>query len=63
MFGFGALELEYPGGYVGWVMAYNKLTLKQSGIFATVVTGNQGGAVSTGQRNTLAKSLCWCFEV
>jgi hypothetical protein len=26
-------------------MTYNKLTLQQSGIFATVTTGNQGGGV------------------
>jgi Abnormal spindle-like microcephaly-assoc'd, ASPM-SPD-2-Hydin len=45
VFGFAAVELEYPGGYVGWVMAYNKLTLQQSGVFATVTTGNRGGGV------------------
>src|SRR5450631_339800 len=45
VFGFGALEAESAGGYLGWVMAYNKLTLQQSGIFATVTTGNQGGGV------------------
>ncbi len=45
VFGFAAVELEYSGGYVGWVMAYNKLTLQQSGVFATVTTGNRGGGV------------------
>jgi hypothetical protein len=45
VFGFGALEQEYPGGYVGWVMAYNKRTLQQSGVFATVTAGNRGGGV------------------
>jgi hypothetical protein len=45
VFGFSALGLEYAGGYVGWVMAYNKLTLQQSGVFATVTTGNRGGGV------------------
>jgi Abnormal spindle-like microcephaly-assoc'd, ASPM-SPD-2-Hydin len=45
VFGFAAVELEYPGGYVGWMMAYNKLTLQQSGVFATVTTGNRGGGV------------------
>jgi Abnormal spindle-like microcephaly-assoc'd, ASPM-SPD-2-Hydin len=45
VFGFAAVELEYPGGYVGWVMAYNKLRLHQSGIFATVTTGSRGGGV------------------
>jgi hypothetical protein len=45
VFGFGAVELEFAGGYVGWVMAYNKSTLAQSGVFATVTTGNRGGGV------------------
>lgn len=45
VFGFGAVELEFAGGYTGWVMSYNKLTLEQSGIFATVTTGNRGGGV------------------
>ncbi|WP_177142716.1 IPT/TIG domain-containing protein [Variovorax sp. YR216] len=45
VFGFGAVELEYSGGYVGWMMAYDKTTLAQSGVFATVTTGNRGGGV------------------
>jgi hypothetical protein len=45
VFGFGAVELEYAGGYVGWVMAYDKTTLAQTGSFATVTTGNRGGGV------------------
>jgi hypothetical protein len=51
VFAFGALENEavseneYPGGYSGWVMAYNKKTLQQTGAFATVTTGNRGGGV------------------
>jgi hypothetical protein len=45
VFGFGALELELPGNYVGWVMAYNKKTLRQSGVFATVTNGDRGGGV------------------
>src|SRR5581483_2551232 len=45
IFGFGAVELEYAGGYVGWVMAYDKGTLAQTGVFATVTTGNRGGGV------------------
>ena len=47
VFGFGAMEEEASdeGGYVGWVMAYNKATLAQSGIFATVTTGTRGGGV------------------
>jgi hypothetical protein len=45
VFGFGAVELEFPGGYSGWMMAYDKVTLKQSGAFATVTTGTNGGGV------------------
>ena len=45
VFGFAALELEYAGGYTGWVMAYDKGTLAQTGIFATVTSGNRGGGV------------------
>jgi len=47
VFAFGALEEEASniGGYVGWVMAYNKGTLVQSGAFATVLTGTRGGGV------------------
>jgi hypothetical protein len=46
IFGFGALNLEFAGGYVGWVMAYDKTTLTQTGIFATVTSGsNNGGGV------------------
>jgi len=47
VFGFGAVEEEVDdiGGYVGWVMAYNKTTFAQSGIFATVTTGTKGGGV------------------
>lgn len=45
VFGFAAVELEFAGGYVGWVMAYDKGTLAQSGVFATVTTGNRGGGV------------------
>jgi hypothetical protein len=43
--GFGALEEEFSGGYSGWVMAYDKTTLTQSGIFATVISGGNGGGV------------------
>ena len=45
VFAFGAVELEFAGGYVGWVMAYDKTTLAQTGVFATVTTGNRGGGV------------------
>ncbi len=44
VFGFGALELESTAHlYSGWVMAYDKSTLAQTGIFATVTSGNGGG--------------------
>jgi hypothetical protein len=46
VFGFGAVEEEGTGNlYGGWVMAYDKSTLAQTGIFATVTTGNGGGGV------------------
>jgi chitobiase/beta-hexosaminidase-like protein len=45
VFAFGAVELEYSGGYSGWVMAYSKQTLAQTGTFATVATGAKGGGV------------------
>jgi len=45
VFAFAAVELEGPGNYSGWVMAYNKSTLQQSGAFATETTGNLGGGV------------------
>jgi len=46
VFGFGALELESTSNlYSGWVMAYDKSTLAQTGIFATVTTGNGGAGV------------------
>src|SRR5262249_52697498 len=42
--GFGALEEESTAHlYSGWIMAYNKSTLAQSGAFAVVTTGNGGG--------------------
>jgi hypothetical protein len=46
VFGFGALELESTANlYSGWVMAYDKGTLTQTGIFATVTSGNGGAGV------------------
>jgi Chitobiase/beta-hexosaminidase C-terminal domain len=47
VFGFAAIEAESDdiGGYTGWVMGYNKQTLAQSGVFATVATGTRGGGV------------------
>ena len=62
VFGFGAVELEYSGGYVGWVMAYNKLTLVQSGVFATV-TGNssRGGGVWQSGRPPVVDSAGYVY--
>ena len=45
VFAFGALEFEGPDTYSGWVVAYNKHTLQQSGVFATQTTGRGGGGV------------------
>ena len=45
VFGFGAVESEYSGGYTGWMMAYNKATLAQTGAFATVSTGTKGAGI------------------
>jgi len=46
VFGFGSLEAESTANpYVGWVMAYDKTSLAQTGIYATVTTGNGGGGV------------------
>ena len=49
VFGFGAVEAEYAGEGVGWVMAYNKRTLQQSGIFATEPAGNGAGVWQSGR--------------
>ncbi len=50
VFGFSAMQTEHPLNYVGWVMAYDKQTLQQSGVFATVITGNlQGGVWQSGR--------------
>jgi len=46
VFGFAASNLEGTSPlYSGWVMAYDKSTLAQTGIFATVTLGNGGGGV------------------
>jgi hypothetical protein len=45
VFGFGALEAEAADQYSGWMMAYNKSTLAQSGVFATLTKGGLGGGV------------------
>ena len=48
VFGFSAMLGAEDCGcttYSGWVMAYDKSTLAQTGIFAAVTTGNGGGGV------------------
>ncbi len=59
VFAFAAIEAESDdiGGYVGWVMAYNKTTLAQSGVFATVTTGSKGGGVWQSGRPPVVDSL------
>ncbi len=50
VFGFGAMQVEHPLNYVGWVMAYDKRMLQQTGVFAPVITGNlQGGIWQSGR--------------
>jgi len=61
VFGFAAVELEYAGGYVGWVMAYDKSTLAQSGVFATVTTGNRGGGVWQSGRPAVVDSTGFVY--
>jgi hypothetical protein len=44
--GFGAIEDESTANlYSGWVVAYDKTTLAQSGTFATITRGSGGGGV------------------
>jgi Chitobiase/beta-hexosaminidase C-terminal domain len=46
VFGFSAMESESTANlYSGWVMAYDKSSLAQTGIFATVTSGNGGAGV------------------
>jgi hypothetical protein len=46
VFGFGAIEDESTANlYSGWVVAYDKTTLEQSGTFATITRGSGGGGV------------------
>ena len=61
VFGFSAIELESPNTYAGWVMAYNKATLLQSGAFATVITGDQGGGVWQSGRPPVVDSSGYVF--
>jgi hypothetical protein len=43
--GFSAMLAETPGTYEGWVIAYDKTTLQQSGAFAPVTSGYLEGGV------------------
>jgi hypothetical protein len=45
LIGFGALELEASDQYSGWMMAYDKSTLAQSNVFATLTKAGLGGGV------------------
>lgn len=49
VFGFGAIEAEQPNEGVGWVMAYSKSTLQQSGVFATEPGTNGAGVWQSGR--------------
>jgi Abnormal spindle-like microcephaly-assoc'd, ASPM-SPD-2-Hydin len=49
VFAFGAVEAEFGGEGVGWVVAYNKRTLQQSGIFASEPAGNGAGVWQSGR--------------
>jgi hypothetical protein len=64
VFGFGAMESESSNivGYVGWVMAYDKTTLVQSGAFATVTTGSWGGGVWQSGRPAAVDSSGYVYE-
>jgi hypothetical protein len=65
VFGFGAMESEGSNnvGYVGWVMAYDKTTLVQSGAFATVTTtGSWGGGVWQSGRPAAVDSSGYVYE-
>ena len=64
VFGFGALELESTANlYGGWVMAYDKRTLAQTGIFATVTSGNGGGGVWQSGRPPVVDSSGYVYLI
>lgn len=42
---FGAMQLESADTYSGWVMEYDKSSLAQTGVFATIPKANLGGGV------------------
>ncbi len=48
--GFSAMELESSTQvYSGWVMAYSQTTLQQTGVFATLTSGNGAGVWQSGR--------------
>ncbi len=48
--GFSAIELESSTQvYSGWVMAYSETTLQQTGVFATLTSGNGAGVWQSGR--------------
>ncbi len=64
VFGFGALELESTANlYSGWVMAYDKRTLGQTGIFATVTSGNGGGGAWQSGRPPVVDSSGYVYLI
>jgi hypothetical protein len=64
VFGFAAFELESTAHlYSGWVMAYDKTTLAQTGIFATVTTGNGGGGVWQSARPPVVDSAGYVYGI
>lgn len=46
---FGGMQSETGQPYTGWVMAYDKLTLQQSGSFNTVTASTEGGVWQSGR--------------
>jgi hypothetical protein len=64
VFGFGALERESTAHlYSGWVMAYDKNTLEQTGLFATVTRGNGGGGVWQSGRPPAVGGLGYVYVI
>jgi len=43
--GFAAMQLEFSGGYEGWVLSYDKSSFAQTGAFATATTGTLGSGI------------------
>ncbi|MDB6009760.1 MAG: hypothetical protein JWL65_2010 [Gammaproteobacteria bacterium] len=61
VFAFAALGLEFSGGYSGWVMAYDKKTLLQKGIFAAAVAGTRGAGVWQSGRPPVVDSAGYVY--